>query len=68
MCEKKCPTGAIKVTDFVAEIDYEKCTGCGECEKACPRKIIWSDKTQDTAGFVIDKASVSDVPEASENN
>lgn len=42
ICEKKCPTGAIKVTDCVAEIDYSKCEGCGECEKACPRKIIWS--------------------------
>lgn len=54
MCEKKCPTGAIKVTDFVAEIDYEKCIGCGECEKACPRKIIWSDKAQSADGLVID--------------
>lgn len=42
MCEKSCPVGAIKVTDFVAEIDYEKCTGCDACVSACPRKIIWS--------------------------
>lgn len=64
LCEKKCPTGAIKVTDFVAEIDYEKCTGCGECEKACPRKIIWSDNAQNTAGLTIDKTKVSDVSES----
>ena len=57
MCEKNCPAGAIKVTDFVAEIDYEKCIGCGECEKTCPRKIIWSDKAQTTQGLVIDKVS-----------
>ena len=56
LCEKKCPTGAIKVTDFVAEINYDLCTGCGECEKACPRKIIWSDKTQEAEGLVIEKA------------
>ena len=69
MCEKKCPTGAIKVTDFVAEIDYEKCTGCGECEKACPRKIIWSDNAQDTSGLIIDKAEIKEVPkEANDNN
>ncbi len=56
LCEKKCSVGAIKVTDFVAEINYNLCTGCGECERACPRKIIWSDKTQETDGLVIDKA------------
>ena len=42
LCEKKCPVGAIAVTDFVAKIDYEKCTSCGACAEACPRKIIWS--------------------------
>ena len=52
MCEKKCPTGAIKVTDFVAEINYDICTGCGECEKVCPRKIIWSDNSQSDEGLV----------------
>jgi electron transport complex protein RnfB len=51
ICEKNCPTGAIKVTDFVAEIDYEKCIGCGECEKNCPRKIIWSDNSQKNEGL-----------------
>ncbi len=53
MCEKKCPSGAIKVTDFVAEINYDLCTGCGECVAVCPRKIIWSDTTQEKEGLVI---------------
>ena len=48
-CEKTCQHGAIKVTDFVASIDYEKCVHCGECVEACPRKIIWSDKSQSIA-------------------
>lgn len=46
LCEKNCPTGAIKVNDFVAAIEYSKCTGCDKCVGACPRKIIWSGKTQ----------------------
>ncbi|MBO7376067.1 MAG: RnfABCDGE type electron transport complex subunit B [Clostridia bacterium] len=46
-CEKNCPSGAIKVTNFVASIDYTKCTGCGVCVENCPRKIIWSAKRQD---------------------
>lgn len=41
LCEKKCPSGAITVTDSVAKIDYEKCTSCGLCASVCPRKIIW---------------------------
>ncbi len=44
ICEKKCPVGAITVTDSVAKIDYEKCTSCGLCADSCPRKIIWVGK------------------------
>lgn len=42
ICEKKCPHAAIKVENFHALIDYEKCTNCGECIKACPVKVIHS--------------------------
>lgn len=40
ICEKKCPHDAIHVVDFHAVIDYDKCTGCGECANACPVKVI----------------------------
>jgi electron transport complex protein RnfB len=46
LCEKNCPSGAITVNDFVAAIDYSKCIGCDKCIGVCPRKIIWSGKTQ----------------------
>lgn len=46
MCEKVCEHDAIHVTDFVASINYDKCTECGACVEKCPRKIIWSDKSQ----------------------
>ena len=46
ICEKNCPEGAIAVTDFVASIDYAKCSGCDTCVSKCPRKIIWSAKAQ----------------------
>jgi electron transport complex protein RnfB len=39
-CEKACPHDAIHVVDFLARIDYEKCTSCGECVKVCPKKCI----------------------------
>ncbi|MBQ7591238.1 MAG: RnfABCDGE type electron transport complex subunit B [Clostridia bacterium] len=45
-CEKNCPSGAIRVVNFVASIDYTKCTGCGICVDNCPRRIIWSATRQ----------------------
>ena len=53
LCEKTCESGAIHVNDFVASIDYSKCTQCGKCVEKCPRKIIWSDKAQEKIGVTI---------------
>jgi RnfABCDGE-type electron transport complex B subunit len=55
-CEQVCPADAIHVVDpstaleghpeqgrgvdNLAVIDYQKCTSCGECVKACPMKTI----------------------------
>ena len=39
-CERECEAGAITVTDNLAHIDTEKCTGCAHCAETCPRKII----------------------------
>ena len=40
LCEKVCKFDAIHVMDNLAVIDYNKCTSCGECVKACPAKTI----------------------------
>lgn len=40
ICEKNCAFEAIKVTDNLAYIDYEKCTKCKVCETKCPTKAI----------------------------
>ena len=39
-CERVCEADAIHVTDFLAEIDYTKCTNCGACAAKCPTKAI----------------------------
>lgn len=52
LCEKNCEAGAITVSDYVAKIDYSKCNGCDVCITKCPRKIIWSSKSQGD-GLVI---------------
>lgn len=39
-CEKACPTGAIKVINNLAVIDYNICDNKGECFKVCPTNCI----------------------------
>ena len=39
-CEKACPADAIHVIDFLAVVDYDKCTGCGTCVDVCPEECI----------------------------
>lgn len=40
-CLAACKFDAIVIEDGLARVDLEKCTGCGACKKACPKKIIW---------------------------
>lgn len=40
MCVRKCPEQAIVLEDGIPKIDYQKCTGCQECIKACPDKVL----------------------------
>jgi len=39
-CVSACRFDAITIVDGLATVDYEKCTGCGACAKACPRNLI----------------------------
>ena len=40
-CSAACPTDEIKMgEDKLPKIDSKKCTACGLCVKACPKKII----------------------------
>lgn len=45
MCERDCPSGAIKITkiadkQFEAEIRMDKCIYCAQCVDSCPRKAL----------------------------
>ena len=40
LCEKVCPTGAIKVTAGKAKIDNSICNGCYKCVYVCPNNAI----------------------------
>ena len=39
-CADACNYDAVDMVDGLARIDYDKCVGCGACERACPRHII----------------------------
>jgi len=43
-CEKICPNGAVKVVNFCATVDAEKCNACGLCVEACPLKVLFIRK------------------------
>ncbi len=39
-CIRACKFDALDIIDGLATVDYDKCTGCTACSKACPRHLI----------------------------
>ncbi|MHC4076160.1 MAG: RnfABCDGE type electron transport complex subunit B, partial [Planctomycetota bacterium] len=39
-CIRVCKFDALYIIDGLVIVNYEKCTGCGACEKSCPRNLI----------------------------
>jgi Na+-translocating ferredoxin:NAD+ oxidoreductase RNF subunit RnfB len=40
-CAAVCKFNAIDVHDGLARVNPVRCTGCGACLEACPKKVIW---------------------------
>jgi len=40
LCVKGCPEKAISLDNFLAKIDYEKCSECETCVLLCPQRTI----------------------------
>ena len=58
ICEKNCPTSAIRVENGLASIDYSLCTGCGVCYEKCPRHSIIKAKKDDAPAESEETAAV----------
>jgi len=39
-CVRECSANAMMIKEYLAIIDYEKCTGCGHCAEICITKCI----------------------------
>jgi ferredoxin len=40
ICDRVCPTLAIKTTNHLAAVDEARCSGCPACEQRCPEGAI----------------------------
>jgi formate hydrogenlyase subunit 6/NADH:ubiquinone oxidoreductase subunit I len=72
MCERRCPTGAIKVEKAKSSWSIErlKCIQCSYCTEVCPKKCLRmeSDYTTPSAHNVRDEYINARVPDHTENN
>ncbi len=57
ICERKCPTSAIKVVrnDKTWEIDRLGCVSCNFCVEVCPKKCLFMENTYSPAQAVKTK-------------
>jgi len=39
-CSRACPFDAIEIRNGLAVVHPDRCTGCGQCVKTCPKKLI----------------------------
>lgn len=40
-CKAACKFDAIEISGGIARVNPEKCTGCGACVDACPKRVLW---------------------------
>ncbi len=64
-CAIVCPVNAITTINGLPSINEKKCTLCGECLKACPKKVI-SKIPKQSAAYIA--CNANDLPDIVDNN
>lgn len=62
-CEKVCKFDAITIKDFLAYIDFEKCTLCRKCVEECPTNSIWEVNFKPRKQKIENQTAVESVTE-----
>jgi len=52
-CRAVCDFDAIHIIDGLSVVDYDKCVGCGACERICPRHLITMVPFKDRKMLVV---------------
>ncbi len=39
-CQERCPFGALRIEEGIAQVDVARCAGCGLCAAACPSSTL----------------------------
>jgi len=72
LCERRCPTGAIKVEKANSSwsIDRLKCIQCNYCNEVCPKKCLHMNSQYTAPSFdnVRDEYTNARVSDNTENN
>ena len=72
MCQRRCPTGAIKVDKANQSWSIERlqCIQCSYCTEVCPKKCLHMDNQYTTPSFagVRDEFVNARIPDNKENN
>lgn len=58
ICQKVCPTEAIRVREHKSQVDQTYCTGCGACEQRCPVYAITMQKCGEPKWLKVDVEKV----------
>jgi formate hydrogenlyase subunit 6/NADH:ubiquinone oxidoreductase subunit I len=70
ICEKRCPTGAIKVEKAKTSwsIERQQCIQCAYCTEVCPKKCLKMENKYTEPSYKKSRDEYARIPDNKENN